>query len=51
MGDRVQLAAGADELIVNGIDAMKEIDGARRVGVKSQRTEKEEVLCLSAIPV
>jgi len=44
MGDRVQFAAGAENLIVNGIDAMKEIDGARELAVKSQRTEKEEVL-------
>ncbi len=31
-------------LIVNSIDAMKEVDGARELAVKSQRTEKEEVL-------
>src|SRR6266404_5827373 len=32
------------DLIVNGIDAMKDVDGARELAVKSQRTEKEEVL-------
>src|SRR6266702_2439824 len=31
-------------LIVNSIDAMKEVDGTRGLAVKSQRTEKEEVL-------
>jgi signal transduction histidine kinase len=29
---------------VNSIDAMKEVDGARELAVKSQRTEKDEVL-------
>jgi signal transduction histidine kinase len=31
-------------LMVNSIDAMKEVDGARVLVVKSHRTEKEEVL-------
>jgi C4-dicarboxylate-specific signal transduction histidine kinase len=44
MGDRVQLDQVMMNLIVNSIDAMKEVDGARELAVKSQRTEKEEVL-------
>jgi C4-dicarboxylate-specific signal transduction histidine kinase len=44
MGDRVQLQQVLMNLIVNSIEAMKEVDGARELAVKSQRTEKEEVL-------
>jgi C4-dicarboxylate-specific signal transduction histidine kinase len=44
MGDRVQLQQVLMNLIVNSIEAMKEVDGARELAVKSQRSEKEEVL-------
>jgi signal transduction histidine kinase len=44
MGDRVQLQQVLMNLMVNGIDAMKEVDGTRELALKSQRTEKEEVL-------
>jgi C4-dicarboxylate-specific signal transduction histidine kinase len=44
MGDRVQLQQVLMNLIVNSIEAMKEVDGARELAVKSERTEKEEVL-------
>ncbi len=44
IGDRVQLRQILMNLIVNSIDAMKEVDGLRELAVKSQRTEKEEVL-------
>src|SRR2546421_1661689 len=44
MGDRVQLQQVLMNLIVNSIEAMKEVDGVRELALKSQRTEKEEVL-------
>src|ERR1700674_2551606 len=44
MGDRVQLDQALMNLIANSIDAMKEVEGARELAVKSQRTEKEEAL-------
>jgi signal transduction histidine kinase len=44
VGDRVQLQQVAMNLIVNSIDAMKDVDGIREMVVKSQRTEDEQIL-------
>ena len=44
MADRVQLQQVLMNLMVNGIEAMKEVDGKRQLVIKSQRTENEEVL-------
>jgi PAS domain S-box-containing protein len=44
MGDRVQLQQVLMNLIVNGIDAMKEADGTRELAIQSQRTENQQLL-------
>jgi PAS domain S-box-containing protein len=44
MGDRVQLQQVLMNLIINGIDAMKDADGTRELAIKSQRTENEEIV-------
>jgi PAS domain S-box-containing protein len=44
LGDRVQLQQVMMNLIVNSIDAMKDVDGARELAIKSKRAENEEVL-------
>lgn len=44
MGDRVQLQQVFMNLIMNGIDAMKEVDGTRELTITSQRTDNEHLL-------
>jgi signal transduction histidine kinase len=41
--DRVQLQQVLMNLMMNGIDAMKEVDGARELTIKSQRAENEQL--------
>src|SRR5882724_7912139 len=48
MGDRVQLQQVMMNLMTNGIDAMKDVDGARELTIKSQRADDEQlVVCVS----
>jgi C4-dicarboxylate-specific signal transduction histidine kinase len=44
MGDRVQLQQVMMNLLVNGIDAMKGVDGTRELAIKSQRAEDGKLL-------
>ena len=44
MGDRVQLQQVVMNLMINSIDAMKAVDGARELTIKSQRAENEHLL-------
>jgi PAS domain S-box-containing protein len=44
MADRVQLQQVLMNLMLNGIDAMKEAKGARELAIKSQRAENDHVL-------
>ena len=44
LADRVQLQQVLMNLMLNGIDAMKEANGARELAIKSQRSENDHVL-------
>jgi PAS domain S-box-containing protein len=44
VGDRVQLQQVAMNLLVNSIEAMKDVDGIREMVIQSQRTENEQIL-------
>ena len=44
VGDRVQLQQVAMNLMVNSIEAMKDIDGTRELVIKSQHSEDQRVL-------
>jgi len=43
-GNRVQLQQVMLNLIMNSIDAMKDVDGTRELTIKSQRAENEQLL-------
>jgi len=42
--DRLQLQQVMMNLILNSIEAMKEIDGIREIMIQSERAEKEQIL-------
>ena len=44
VGDRLQLQQVAMNLIVNSIEAMKDVDRIRELVIKSQRAENEQIL-------
>lgn len=44
VGDRVQLQQVMMNLIVNSIEAMKDVDGTRELVIKSERAEREQIL-------
>ena len=44
VGDRVQLQQVAMNLIINSIDAMKEVDGTREMIIRSQQADNHQIL-------
>ena len=46
MADRIQLQQVLMNLMINGIDAMKEVDGMRQLSVNSRRSENEHLLVM-----
>jgi PAS domain S-box-containing protein len=44
MGDRVQLQQVMMNLIMNSVDAMKDVEGTRELAIKSQQAEDEQLL-------
>ena len=44
MADRVQLQQVLMNLMLNGMDAMKDVDGTRELAIKSQQAENEQVV-------
>jgi len=44
LGDRVQLQQVFMNLMLNGIDAMKDVDGTRELAIKSQRSANEQLM-------
>jgi PAS domain S-box-containing protein len=44
VGDRVQLQQVAMNLLVNSIEAMKDVDGKREMAIQSQRAENQHIL-------
>jgi NO-binding membrane sensor protein with MHYT domain/nitrogen-specific signal transduction histidine kinase len=44
MGDRVLLQQVLMNLIINGIDAMKDVEGMRELSIDSRRAEREQLL-------
>jgi len=46
LGDRVQLQQVMMNLMLNGIDATKDVDGTRELAIKSQQAENEQVVLI-----
>ena len=46
MADRVQLQQVLMNLMLNGIDAMKDVEGSRELSIKSQQDENEQILVI-----
>jgi signal transduction histidine kinase len=46
LGDHVQLQQVMMNLMLNGMDAMKDVDGTRELAINTQRAENEQVLVI-----